>query len=79
MVSRKTLAYANLLLAIFILVMYIISLVTNTKNPMFLPLISLSIIIGSFNTIKFVKPKLLGYISLCSGIILLLLSLSSFF
>ncbi|PGM59560.1 hypothetical protein CN946_01055 [Bacillus sp. AFS053548] len=78
MKSRKILADVNLFLAIISLTFYIISLITITKISMlFLPVMSLTIILGGIITIKIVKPKFIGYLTLFTGVLLLVLSLNS--
>jgi hypothetical protein len=77
LINRKTLAYLNLILAVLGLIIYMTSLTTKTKIPLFLLLFSLTNILGGLNNIQNVQPKYIGYLSLCFGIILMLLSLSS--
>ncbi|PEJ59069.1 hypothetical protein CN692_06205 [Bacillus sp. AFS002410] len=77
MASKKRLADANLLLAMVIMVMFVISLTTGTKNPLLFTIISLSIILGGINNIKLIKPGIIGYFTLFIGIFLFIMSLSS--
>ena len=65
---RKRLSIFNLILAL-VFGMYVFSLITNTKIPMVFPLMSLTIILGGFNSIKVAKPNFVAYLSMCIGIL----------
>ncbi|MDR6121226.1 signal transduction histidine kinase [Bacillus sp. SLBN-46] len=76
--TRKKMVYLNLFTAVTILLIYIISLITKTNLiPIWLPFISLTIIIAGFNNALYKgQSKYIGFILLSLGIILILISFS---
>lgn len=76
--TRKKLVFLNLFTAVTIVLIYIISLITKTNLiPIWLPFISLTMIIAGFNNALYKgQPKYIGYILFILGIILLLISFS---